>query len=80
MTSRISPKFSFVYVNMYKQHKELPRLQYFAGVCLQSVRRSQRIVSLADLVIIRQPGSIRCHQWMPCRELLNLGDNARFIV
>lgn len=22
----------------------------------------------------------RCHQWMPCRELLNFGDNERFIV
>ncbi|EHQ60145.1 transposase [Paenibacillus dendritiformis C454] len=37
-TGRTSPEFSFVFVNMDKKRKELPRLQYFAGVCLRSGR------------------------------------------
>ncbi|PZM64776.1 hypothetical protein DOE73_15175 [Paenibacillus dendritiformis] len=35
-TGRTSPIFTFEFVNMVKKRRELPRLQYFAGVCLQS--------------------------------------------
>ncbi len=37
-TDRTSPKFSFLFVTRDKKRKELPRLPYFAGVCLQSER------------------------------------------